>query len=360
MDSSFIPGADSDEGDTYKDPKEKIAFMVKNLEGLEMQASEGAEPAVVPLEGKSFHDQLLALKESVARKKFEIEGLKLSNEQHSMVAQEIDDKMSVIEGAHAKDLMKLGESQKEETAKMERVLGSMKETKAEVEGQLRKKKEAVAALELSILDLQAGVTDLSKRVQSAEAEAEAEIDASDAEITTKKSQAVSKTTTLQTQAETDNAEASQAQADLRDLGDKLSGARSRKNESLNRVEASEKNLEKKRQAKANTEAQLKLLEAQAESFRVVREENLANAGRARKAAVELRERALALEGGVEAAITAQEKAEAALGATAQHTARLEGKVRGMEVEKEGLALKINNYSDASRAFCFSFDAADLG
>ena len=87
---------------------------------------------------------------------------------------------------------------------------------------------------------------------------------------------------------------------------------------------------------------------------------MANAGRARKAAVELRERALALEGGVEAAITAQEKAEAALGATAQHTARLEGKVRGMEVEKEGLALKINNYSDASRAFCFSFDAADLG
>jgi len=159
-----------------------------------------------------------------------------------MVAQEIDDKMSVIEGAHAKDLMKLGESQKEETAKMERVLGSMKETKAEVEGQLRKKKEAVAALELSILDLQAGVTDLSKRVQSAEAEAEAEITASDAEITTKKSQAVSKTTTLQTQAETDNAEASQAQADLRDLGDKLSGARSRKNESLNRVEASEKNV----------------------------------------------------------------------------------------------------------------------
>jgi len=62
MDSSFIPGADSDEGDTYQDPKEKIAFMVKNLEGLEMQASEGAEPAVVPLEGKSFHEQLLALK----------------------------------------------------------------------------------------------------------------------------------------------------------------------------------------------------------------------------------------------------------------------------------------------------------
>jgi hypothetical protein len=186
--------------------------------------------------------RLWCFQAGVAKKKTEIEALQQSNEKHSQVALEIDEKISAIEAAHAAELTKLGEAQAAEKAKTERVLESMRAAKTQVLQQISEKEAAVTELDAFVAELEVSVSELSKKVQGAETEADAEIAKGDADMGAKKSEAVSKTTALRTQALADAAVAAQARSDFKDLEEQLSSARFRKDQSDKRVQSSSKNV----------------------------------------------------------------------------------------------------------------------
>jgi chromosome segregation ATPase len=115
-------------------------------------------------------------------------------------------------------------------------------------------------------------------------------------------------------------------------------------------------LEKKRQAKANTQAQLAALEAQAAGLVAAKGKNEVEAARLGSVASDVKATTTMLERAVAKSLLSQEKVDSAVAATIQQTARLEAKVKALEEEKERVLRKITNYEEASQAFCFNFSA----
>ena len=130
------------------DPREKIAASLSNLADLESRAVDhGKEPELLPFEGQGMFDELKKLRKAVEEKKKEIEQLKMSTDQHTAAAAEIDEQVAAIEAAHQVELSAQDVVQQEERRKTERVLQSMRDTQADVAKQIEDREGTSRAIE---------------------------------------------------------------------------------------------------------------------------------------------------------------------------------------------------------------------